>query len=186
MIPTQRNLSGFGVILALLALGAGSVAAEALPPLRIEPSLLKGSMALKPSAALRQTPEASLPMPASMQKEPTATRQTAASPAGARGTPEHFLQIGAFSLRSNAEARLRQLASELGPWGAKLLIRQRDTLFLLQLGPWPDAATARNVRTRLRKDRNIAATYVAVPAPAGAPATASIPASAAARSILSR
>ena len=80
-------------------------------------------------------------------------RMAAAEPApplpqvqDARG---HFLQLGAFGNRDNAEALRSRLARELGKLADKLVVQSAGKLFRVQLGPWPDAAAARLAGGRL-------------------------------------
>jgi rare lipoprotein A len=61
----------------------------------------------------------------------------------------HYLQLGAFGSRDNADALKSRLARTLGELGDKLLIRSSGNLHRLQLGPWADAAEARRVAERL-------------------------------------
>jgi len=63
----------------------------------------------------------------------------------------HFLQLGAFGNRDNAEALKARLARELGSLGEKLVIQSAGKLFRVQLGPWPDAAAAQQAGGRLRE-----------------------------------
>ena len=161
---TRPESLGVYLILTLLMLGVNPVAAEALPPLRIEPSLLGRGTASKPSAAVqsaeptRSRPPAEL---AVIQKSPAA-EPVAAQPFSATATPGHFVQIGAFSLRANADARLQQLAGELGALKAKLIVRQRGEMFLVQMGPLADATAARSVVRQLRERHRIESVYVVV------------------------
>jgi rare lipoprotein A len=62
----------------------------------------------------------------------------------------HFLQLGAFGNRDNAESLRTRLARELGELGGKLVVQSTGNLFRVQLGPWPDAAAAQLARARLR------------------------------------
>ncbi len=62
----------------------------------------------------------------------------------------HFLQLGAFGSRDNAEALKSRLARMLGGLGERLTIRSAGNLHRLQLGPWADAAEARRVAEQLR------------------------------------
>lgn len=62
----------------------------------------------------------------------------------------HYLQLGAFGSRDNAEAFKARLARTLGELGDKLLVRSAGNLHRLQLGPWADAAEARRVAEQLR------------------------------------
>lgn len=62
----------------------------------------------------------------------------------------HFLQLGAFGNRENADALQRKLARALGQLGERLVIRSAGGLHRLQLGPWADAAEARRIAEQLR------------------------------------
>ncbi len=63
----------------------------------------------------------------------------------------HFLQLGAFGNRDNAEALRARLARELGDLAEKLVVQSAGKLFRVQLGPWPDAAAAQQAGGRLRE-----------------------------------
>jgi rare lipoprotein A len=63
----------------------------------------------------------------------------------------HFLQLGAFGNRDNAEALRMRLARELGELSGKLVVQSGGGLFRVQLGPWPDAAAAQLAGVRLRE-----------------------------------
>jgi len=62
----------------------------------------------------------------------------------------HFLQLGAFATRDNAESLKARLSRELGEFGNKLVVRSSGSLHRLQLGPWADVAEARRVAEQLR------------------------------------
>lgn len=62
----------------------------------------------------------------------------------------HYLQLGAFGSRENAESLKAKLARTLGNLGERLLIRSAGNLHRLQLGPWPDADEARRVAEQLK------------------------------------
>jgi rare lipoprotein A len=62
----------------------------------------------------------------------------------------HYLQLGAFGSRENAESLREKLARTLGNLGERLLIRSTGNLHRLQLGPWADANEARRVAEQLR------------------------------------
>ena len=62
----------------------------------------------------------------------------------------HYLQLGAFGNRDNAEALKAKLARSLGELGEKLTIREAGPLHRLQLGPWTDADEARKVAEQLK------------------------------------
>jgi rare lipoprotein A len=62
----------------------------------------------------------------------------------------HYLQLGAFGSRDNAEALRGKLARTLGDLGERLQIRSAGSLHRLQLGPWPDADAARRIAEQLK------------------------------------
>jgi rare lipoprotein A len=62
----------------------------------------------------------------------------------------HYLQLGAFGNRDNAESLKLKLARTLGDLGDRLTIRGSGSLYRLQLGPWPDSAEARRIAEQLR------------------------------------
>ncbi len=62
----------------------------------------------------------------------------------------HFLQLGAFGNRDNAESLRARLARELGELAGKLVVHSTGSMFRVQLGPWPDAAAAQLASARLR------------------------------------
>jgi rare lipoprotein A len=62
----------------------------------------------------------------------------------------HYLQLGAFGSRENAESLKAKLGRTLGGLGERLLIRSAGNLHRLQLGPWADAAEARRVAEQLK------------------------------------
>ena len=63
----------------------------------------------------------------------------------------HYLQLGAFGNRDNAEVLRARLARELGNLADKLVVQSAGKLFRVQLGPWPDAAAARLASASLRE-----------------------------------
>jgi rare lipoprotein A len=68
----------------------------------------------------------------------------------------HFLQLGAFGNRDNAEALRMRLARELGELSGKLVVQASGGLFRVQLGPWPNAAAAQLAGVRLRESFGMA------------------------------
>lgn len=62
----------------------------------------------------------------------------------------HYLQLGAFGSRDNAESLKSRLARSLGDLGDKLLIRSIGDLHRLQLGPWADKGEARRIAEQLK------------------------------------
>ncbi|MCF8179126.1 MAG: septal ring lytic transglycosylase RlpA family protein [Sulfuritalea sp.] len=63
----------------------------------------------------------------------------------------HFLQLGAFGSRGNAEALRERLARELGDLAQKLVIQSSGKIFRVQLGPWLDVASAEQAGVRVRE-----------------------------------
>ncbi|MCF8149432.1 MAG: septal ring lytic transglycosylase RlpA family protein [Burkholderiaceae bacterium] len=63
----------------------------------------------------------------------------------------HFLQLGAFGNRDNAEALHARLTRELGSLAQKLVIQSAGSVFRVQLGPWLDAAAAEQAAILLRE-----------------------------------
>ncbi len=72
----------------------------------------------------------------------------------------HYLQLGAFGNRDNAEALKSRLARELGTLGEKLVVQSSGRLYRVQLGPWADAQEARAVADRLRETLDAAPVVV--------------------------
>ena len=68
----------------------------------------------------------------------------------------HFLQLGAFGNRDNAEALRMRLSRELGELSGKLVVQVSGALYRVQLGPWPDAAAAQLAGVRLRESFGMA------------------------------
>lgn len=68
--------------------------------------------------------------------------------ADARG---HYLQLGAFGNRDNAEALRARLARELGALGDKLVVQAAGNLYRVQLGPWAQAQEAQRIADRVRE-----------------------------------
>ncbi len=98
----------------------------------------------------------SAPVPRREDAEDPIARLAAAEPEpplpqvqDARG---HYLQLGAFGNRDNAEALRMRLARELGELSGKLVVQSTGTLYRVQLGPWPDAAAAQLAGVRLREN----------------------------------
>lgn len=113
---------------------------------------------------------AALPEPAA-QKTQTAADEPVTSPAAApaRPLPEvaraggHYIQLGAFGNRDNAEALRAHLARELDELGDKLVIDASGPLFRVQLGPWPDAPAARRAGDTVRERLGLASVVVQRP-----------------------
>jgi rare lipoprotein A len=94
------------------------------------------------------------------QEDPVARIAEATTPkptplAAVQESSGHYLQLGAFGSRDNAEALQSRLSRELGQLGERLTIRSSGSLFRVQLGPWEDLAAARQVAEQLRKTLDI-------------------------------
>ena len=63
----------------------------------------------------------------------------------------HFLQLGAFGNRDNAEALQARLGRQLGDLAGKLVIHSAGALHRVQLGPWPDLPAAKRAAEKLRE-----------------------------------
>ncbi|MBI5898058.1 MAG: septal ring lytic transglycosylase RlpA family protein [Rhodocyclales bacterium] len=72
----------------------------------------------------------------------------------------HYLQLGAFGNRDNAESLRTRLARELGDLAPRLTVQAAGKLFRVQLGPWPDAAAAQLASARLRESLGMAPVVV--------------------------
>lgn len=82
----------------------------------------------------------------------SASSSTTAAPLlEVRGAPGHFIQMGAFGNRDNAEALRAHMARELGALGDKLVINAAKGIFRVQLGPWADAAAAQQAGNQVRE-----------------------------------
>ncbi|MDO9272973.1 MAG: septal ring lytic transglycosylase RlpA family protein [Rugosibacter sp.] len=72
----------------------------------------------------------------------------------------HFIQVGAFGNRDNAEALRGRLARELGSLGDKLVIDSTGGSFRVQLGPWADSSAAEQARNQVRENFGLTAIIV--------------------------
>lgn len=116
-------------------------------------------------------PGRTLPPPAATPDPITQVAGTPASTtdnatAAAKPLPEvargggHYIQLGAFGNRDNAEALRAHLARELDELGDKLVIDASGPLFRVQLGPWPDAPAARRAGDTVRERLGLASVVV--------------------------
>ena len=115
-------------------------------------------------AAVSPVPARPASSPSTTEAEDPIAKLAAAEPEpplpqvqDARG---HFLQLGAFGNRDNAEALRARLARELGNLAEKLVVQSAGGLFRVQLGPWPDAAAAQLAGGRLRESFGMAPVVV--------------------------
>ncbi|MCM2288090.1 MAG: septal ring lytic transglycosylase RlpA family protein [Sulfuritalea sp.] len=148
-------------------IGQGSTVVE------VESVLPGQTLAVAPAPSARDTASGSaggitpapLPAPAPQASDADPIAKLAAAPPepplpqvqDARG---HFLQLGAFGNRDNAEALRLRLARELGDLATKLVVQSAGKLFRVQLGPWPDAAAAQLAGGRLRESFGMAPVIV--------------------------
>ena len=107
---------------------------------------------VRPGQTLATAPVSAPPARPSLDDDPIARLAAEPEPPlpqvhDARG---HFLQLGAFGNRDNAESLRARLARELGELAGKLAVQSDGKLFRVQLGPWPDAAAAQVASARLR------------------------------------
>ncbi|HLA35871.1 MAG TPA: septal ring lytic transglycosylase RlpA family protein [Rhodocyclaceae bacterium] len=61
----------------------------------------------------------------------------------------HYLQLGAFSSRDNAQVFHSRLTGALGDLAEKLVVRSTGKLFRVQLGPWSDRAEAQRISAQV-------------------------------------
>jgi rare lipoprotein A len=102
------------------------------------------------------------PLPAAAPPSPTATA-AAPQPAAARADAGalaaagngHFLQLGAFGSRENAESYLARTRAELAWLAEALQLYFHDNLFRVQAGPYPDASAAREIADRIGVTLNV-------------------------------
>jgi rare lipoprotein A len=120
--------------LGIVENGSGSVVVE---------SVLPGERA--PAMAIATTP-AEPPPQAAVDNKPAVLIDI--QDPGVRGG--HYLQLGAFSSRDNAESLKAKLYRDLGDLGDRLVVRSNGNLHRLQLGPWPDASEARRIAEQLK------------------------------------
>jgi rare lipoprotein A len=120
--------------LGLVSNGSGSVVVESVLP--------GGTAPAAPSTLVAAAPSQQQAIP------PAAESPTVLDDVQERGG--HYLQLGAFGNRDNADTLRTRLARTLGDLGDKLLIRSAGNLYRLQLGPWADAGEARRVAEQLK------------------------------------
>lgn len=117
--------------LGIVENGSGSVVVE---------SLLPGDRA--PAVAIAMTPAEPQPQAAADNKPAVLS--------DIQDKTGHYLQLGAFSSRDNAESLKAKLYRDLGDLGDRLVVRSSGNLHRLQLGPWADAGEARRIADQLK------------------------------------
>jgi rare lipoprotein A len=93
------------------------------------------------------------PPPAASPAPPAVSRADAAAVAAAGNG--HFLQLGAFGSRENAESYLARARAELAWLAEALQLYFHDNLFRVQAGPYPDASAAREIADRIGVTLNV-------------------------------
>ncbi|SFN93673.1 rare lipoprotein A [Formivibrio citricus] len=111
-------------------------------------SLLPGEKTPASAAISSSAPSTAITAPA----EPVLQAAVPARPGSV------FLQLGAFSSRSNAESFHAHLARELDEAQAnRLAIQEAGTIYRVRLGPFPDRATALAMAEKLTGQKNLPA-----------------------------
>ncbi|WP_299452819.1 septal ring lytic transglycosylase RlpA family protein [uncultured Pigmentiphaga sp.] len=151
--------------LGLLEAGSGEVEVELLLPdeiARIRAERSHGTMlAAAPDAAASSSGGAVQAMPVAapapitqVQELPPAPAPSALDPATATvSSPAQsgvFLQLGAFSGPSNAQALLARLKAQLPDWTEPLRIVNADNLHRVHIGPYPSRESAQAAAQRLQ------------------------------------
>ncbi len=124
--------------LGVLAGGSTPVEVEAIDPANYIPATLAQKQDEAPSP---QT-----------DASPTATQEAPPSPASG-----HYVQLGAFSVRENAEQFRGRLKIELAQLSDKLQIQSGDGLFRVRAGPYQSQAEASQAAADIKNSLNIKA-----------------------------
>jgi rare lipoprotein A len=157
--------------LGILAGGSALVEVEA-----IVPGEAPSTRTAEPPREAPATVAAAPPAPASPPAPAAAPAATAATAATAGGSPTappapptnradttavaaagsaHFLQLGAFGSRENAENYLSHARAEMAWIADSLQLYFHDNLFRVQSGPYPDASSAQQVADRIGATLNV-------------------------------
>jgi rare lipoprotein A len=150
--------------LGILAGGSALVEVETIIPGEAPPTRTADAP-LPPGVVVTALPPpqiAAEPLPAAAPPSPTATA-AAPQPAAARADAGalaaagngHFLQLGAFGSRENAESYLARTRAELAWLAEALQLYFHDNLFRVQAGPYPDASAAREIADRIGVTLNV-------------------------------
>jgi len=141
----------------------------ATPPITppISPTEASAPSAIPPAAPAPADPvaTASPALPAARTLRPPGT-PLVAEPKSLKALPEiritsgYFLQVGAFAVKANAEALREKLRRDLGSTVAMVVIKPQGKLDLVQIGPWPAPADARETRKNLQEQQGMASILV--------------------------
>jgi rare lipoprotein A len=155
--------------------GSATVEVESIDPEKYHPS--KSTARLVPEtapvvAAPALPPPAPAPVLAATAPPPaeseteTLPRQTAIPVADAPAPPVTmeasgiYVQLGAFSVRDNAEAFRARATRQLGWLNETIQMNNSGGLYRLQLGPYRDRAEAESVAARIRESMELKPTMV--------------------------
>jgi rare lipoprotein A len=84
-----------------------------------------------------------------------ASAEEAAEPAVAQEATGVYVQLGAFSLRANAESFLARLRVEMSWLSGAMGVYVRDGLYRVHAGPYPDRAQADDVARRIEQSMDL-------------------------------
>jgi len=134
--------------------GSTLVQVELLPPDEIERMQLSRASTGAAQAQVREKP----PVQASPAIEEVRTQRVAAAPSATSGNV--YLQLGAFSARSNAESFRDRVYRDVAWLSDSIEIFLRDGIYRLHLGPYRDRDQAAGMVERLRRDIELKPVYV--------------------------
>jgi rare lipoprotein A len=84
-----------------------------------------------------------------------ATASRAAPPAPEQEPAGVYVQLGAFSLRQNAETFLAHMRVEMSWLGSAISVYLRDGVYRVHAGPYPDRLAADQVATRIERSMDL-------------------------------
>jgi rare lipoprotein A len=135
--------------LGILAAGSAMVEVEAIVPDAPAPQLAAAAAVPSPDAGMRSAP--AVPAVESAKPAPEPARVPIASEGG-----RHYLQLGAFGSRENAESFLARLRAQLDWLGDTLhLFAAADGLYRVHAGPYASAPEARQAAERLLRSLGV-------------------------------
>lgn len=151
--------------LGLIGGGSGEVIVERILPAEIRLAQSRGTIITASGNAARQDEAtvASMPLPAStlMMSELTPATHAAASPSAVTPMPASagglYLQMGAFSQPTNAQALVQRINSQLQgtPDASLAIVQQSGPFYRVRLGPYTDRDTALNMAQRIADQTGI-------------------------------
>lgn len=171
MPPNPAGASGAVATAVPVASTIPVAAALPAPPMRElapPPSQASSASQASPSYPPSQTPPSQTPSSQSQPSQPPpspagsgtpwpATAASAPPPSGtASAAPGIYLQLGAFSVRPNAEALLATVRAKLGNWTEALGIVNTGNLNRVQVGPYASRESALTAARTLQERTAIA------------------------------